>query len=455
MTSFEPEFLVPRAPESGERPARRKAAPDATAAEQRTDAPADGPPTSGSDAAEPESEAPDPALPPLTLRDPLPPVVDTDDAYAETCRAIAGGTGPVAIDAERASGYRYSQRAYLVQLRRVGSGTHLVDPVPFDDLTALDDAIGDSEWILHAATQDLPCLTEAGMRPRALFDTELAGRLLNLPRVGLATLVEQFLGHSLAKEHSAADWSTRPLPEPWLLYAALDVEVLVELRDLLEAELEKAGKLDWARQEFEALLTFTGPAPKTDRWRRTSGMHRLRGRRNLGLVRELWEMRDEIAQRRDTTPGRVLPDAAIVEMATAAPTDVDQLKGLRTMRGRGARRHLNDWQRAIDAALAMPEDELPRSSVRGDGPPPPRAWAEKHPDAAERLARCRDVVTTLAERHDLPAENLVSPGLVRELAWEPPTDLSPESVGAALAAKGARAWQVDLLAPQLAEALTA
>lgn len=455
MTSFEPEFLVPRSPDPSEPAARREPPATTSGADETPAEPTDPTPpadTAG-DAPGPEPTTPDPGLPPLTLRDPLPPVVDTDAAYAETCRAIAQGTGPVAIDAERASGYRYSQRAYLVQLRRVGSGTHLVDPIPFDDLSALDDAIGDSEWILHAATQDLPCLTEAGMRPRALFDTELAGRLLNLPRVGLATLVEQFLGHSLAKEHSAADWSTRPLPDPWLLYAALDVEVLVELRDLLEAELEKAGKLEWAREEFEALLTFTGPAPKTDRWRRTSGMHRLRGRRNLALVRALWEMRDEIAQRRDTTPGRVLPDAAIVEMATAAPTDVDELKGLRTMRGRGARRHLNDWQRAIDTALALPEDELPRSSVRGDGPPPPRAWAEKHPEAADRLARCRDVVTTLADRHDLPAENLISPGLVRELAWEPPADLSPGSVGEALAARGARPWQIGLVATLLSEAL--
>ncbi|GAA1728234.1 ribonuclease D [Aeromicrobium alkaliterrae] len=457
MTSFEPEFIVPQAPE---RPA--PAAPRAPQDDPAPEPPAPEPPATVTDASESADDADvtpaapvadTPSLPPLVLREQLPPVVDTDDLYAATCRAIASGSGPVAIDAERASGYRYSQRAYLVQLRRVGSGTHLVDPVPFADLTALDDAIGDEEWILHAATQDLPCLTEAGMRPRALFDTELAGRLLNLPRVGLATLVELYLGHSLAKEHSAADWSTRPLPEPWLVYAALDVEVLVELRDLLEAELERAGKLAWALQEFEALLSFTGPPPKTDRWRRTSGMHRIRGRRNLALVRELWETRDQIAERRDTTPGRVLTDAAIVEMATVAPTDADQLKGLRTMRGRGARRHLNEWQRAIDTALALPEDELPRSSVRGDGPPPPRAWAEKHPEAADRLGRCREVVVTLAEQHDLPAENLIAPGTVRELAWEPPADLSAESVGALLAEKGARPWQVELVSTPLSAAL--
>ena len=185
-----------------------------------------------------------PPLPRLSLRDPLPPVIEDATALRDYCDAVAAGSGPVALDAERASGYRYSQRAYLVQVRREGAGSALIDPIATGDLTVLDDAIGDIEWILHAATQDLACLAEVGLRPRRLFDTEHAGRLLNLPRVGLASLVEHYLDHSLAKEHSAADWSTRPLPEPWLVYAALDVEVLIEIRDLIEADLEKADKTE-------------------------------------------------------------------------------------------------------------------------------------------------------------------------------------------------------------------
>ncbi|EFQ83824.1 putative ribonuclease D [Aeromicrobium marinum DSM 15272] len=398
-------------------------------------------------------EPPAPPSPPLTLRDPLPPVVDTAAALAETCAAVARGSGPVALDAERASGYRYSQRAYLVQLRREGSGTHLVDPIGFGGLEDLDDAIGDAEWILHAATQDLPCLAEIGLRPRALFDTEHAGRLLNLPRVGLATLVEHFLGRSLAKEHSAADWSTRPLPEPWLVYAALDVEVLVELRDLLDAELREAGKREWAAQDFEALLSFTGPPEKTERWRRTSGMHRVRGRRTLALVRALWLTRDEIAEHRDTTPGRILPDAALVEIATAAPQDMATLKGLRGLRGQGPRRYLSQWHDAVENALALPEADLPTVGQRTDGPPPPRAWVDKFPEAAARLARCRDAVTGLAEEHDLPTENLISPHLVRALAWEPPAEVSTATVSSVLRDGGARPWQIDLVGDPLVEAL--
>ncbi|WP_375003248.1 ribonuclease D [Aeromicrobium sp. CTD01-1L150] len=400
-----------------------------------------------------ETEPPQAPLPRLGLREPLGDVIEDSDAYAAYCAQVTVGSGPVALDAERASGYRYSQRAYLVQVRREHAGTGLIDPIAFDDLSDLNEAIGDAEWILHAATQDLPCLAEVGLRPTRLFDTELAGRLLNLPRVGLATLVEHYLGLSLAKEHSAADWSTRPLPRPWLEYAALDVEVLVELRDLVEADLERAGKLEWARQDFEALLSFTGTAPREEPWRRTSGIHRARGRRMLGLVKALWEERDAIAEQRDTTPGRILPDAALMEIAKQAPQDASSLRQLAGMRGRGPRRFTEQWLDAVREALALPEDELPSASPRGEGPPPPRAWPDRHPEAAERLGRAREVTTGLADQHDLPTENLIAPSLVRALAWEPPSPLSPGTVGDALLADGARQWQVELVATPLAEAL--
>ncbi len=149
----------------------------------------------------------------------MPPIVSTSDALHQTIAALRGGTGPVAVDAERAHGFRYSQRAYLIQLRRAGSGTHLIDPIAFGqpaDLSQLGRAISDAEWVIHAASQDLPCLHEVGLVPTMLFDTELAARLLGYPRVALGTMVEELMGVRLLKEHSASDWSRRPLPEEWL-----------------------------------------------------------------------------------------------------------------------------------------------------------------------------------------------------------------------------------------------
>ena len=392
----------------------------------------------------------------LTLRDGLPPVIETDDALRDYVERLREGSGPIAIDAERASGYRYSSRAYLVQLRREGSGTALVDPIAFSTLAPLAEALDGPEWILHAATQDLPCLAEIGLRPAALFDTELAGRLLGHPRVGLATLVETVLGRRLKKEHSAVDWSTRPLPRPWLEYAALDVEVLVELRDALAAELEESGKAEWARQEFEALLSFE-QTPRTDAWRRVSGLHRVRGRRTLAAAKALWETRDEIARQRDVTPGRIIPDAALVAAAQAMPTDRAALLDTKGFHGRGAERYSVRWIAAIREAAALPESELPARAPRGDGPPTPRAWADRDPVAARRLAIAREEMAHLAETHHMPVENLLTPDYLRRTLWAPPITREPTELATqvteALLDLGARQWQTDLTGPVITDAI--
>jgi ribonuclease D len=389
----------------------------------------------------------------LAPREGVPPVVDDAAALAEVVDRFAAGIGPVAVDAERASGYRYSQRAYLVQLRRAGAGTALIDPIGCPDLSSLAEVLQDDEWVLHAASQDLSCLAEVGMVPPRIFDTELGGRLAGYERVGLGAMVENLLGLRLEKGHSAADWSTRPLPESWLVYAALDVEVLVELRDLIEAELSTQGKLAWAHEEFEATLRAPAAAPRTDPWRRTSGIHRLRTRRQLAGVRAMWEARDAMARRRDTAPGRILPDAAIVSAVTAAPTSPGELLELPVFGGRATRRHVDTWFSALASAAQLPEDELPLPVPAGDGPPPPNRWAERDPVAAKRLARVRAVVSALAEQHTMPPENLVQPDAVRRLAWQPPAEPSVAAVGEALARAGARAWQVELVAGPLAEVL--
>ncbi|HEX2315704.1 MAG TPA: ribonuclease D [Thermomonospora sp.] len=395
----------------------------------------------------------DAAVPLLEPREGIPPVVADSAGLDDVVRRFAAGRGPVAVDAERASGYRYGQRAYLVQLRREGAGSALIDPIACPDLSALNAVLADEEMILHAANQDLPCLAEVGLRPRRLFDTELAGRLLGHPKVGLGSMVENVLGFVLEKGHSAADWSTRPLPEDWLRYAALDVELLIELRDALHAELERAGKLEWALEEFAAVLSTPPKPPRPDPWRRTSGVHRVRNRRQLAVVREVWQARDRLAQDRDLSPGRVLPDAAIVALALEQPRTPAELLALPAMRNRGARRHQSVWLRAVTRARSLPDSALPPPSQPGEGPPPTHRWAERDPEAARRLTAARTVVAALADEHSMPAENVLQPDAVRRLAWSPPAEIAPATVGGALRALGARDWQVRLVAVPLAKAL--
>jgi len=370
-------------------------------------------------------------------------------------RLTAGDGGPVAIDAERASGFRYGSRAYLVQLRRPDLGTVLLDPIPLGDLGVLDAPLAGSEWVLHAASQDLPCLAEIGIRPRRLFDTELAGRLAGLPRVGLGPLVEQMLGLHLRKGHGAADWSTRPLPHDWLVYAALDVEVLVELRDAMEAELVRQGKLGWAHEEFAAIVAAPPAQPRIDPWRRTSGMHRITDRRALAVIRELWNTRDSVARRRDVAPHRILPDSAIVAAAAARPTTVGALTALPIFSGRMQRRNADLWMSSINRALALPVDDLPVVRPPGDGPPAPAKWASRDPVAGARLQAARVGLAELSERVGTPVENLVSPDAVRRVLWSPPEDAGLGAVAAALAERGARPWQIELTAPVLHSALDA
>jgi ribonuclease D len=367
--------------------------------------------------------------------------------------AMASGRGPIGIDAERASGYRYGQRAYLVQLRREGAGTWLIDPVACPDLSPVDEAIGDGEWILHAATQDLPCLTELGLHPRHLFDTELGGRLAGLPRVGLGAMVEHYLGLGLAKEHSAVDWSERPLPEPWLRYAALDVEVLGDLRDAVAADLESQGKAGWAAEEFDSLLHFTGPEPRVDPWRRTSGMHKVRGRRGLAIVRELWLWRDEVAQQRDLSPGRVLPDAAISEIAIANQRATQPPRSIGSSDPRLARAMRRNQEAIVEVvaqALELPDRELPVLALPPTGPPPPKAWLDRDPVAAARLARARELIGALSTELAVPVENLLTPDLLRRFLWEGPAAPSTTEVADALVALGARHWQTTVTAPLIA-----
>ncbi len=407
-----------------------------------------------------EPQAPVPLLVPSQG---TPPLINTVPLLSDAITQLARGSGPFAVDAERASGFRYSARAYLIQIKRKGGGLHLIDPIPFGPahplLAELNDLLNSDEVILHASTQDLPCLRELGINPLHLFDTELAGRIAGLPRVGLGPLLESLMGVVLAKEHSAADWSTRPLPQEWLTYAALDVELLVELRDAMYEILQSAGKLEWAEEEFTSILKAPPPPPRVDPWRRTSGMHKIKRRDQLAIIRELWEARDAIASDQDIASGKLLNDSAIIELSLSAPTTKKELE--KTLRSLGLRaRWLENspaWLDAISRAVALPEDQWPAMRSNVDTLPPIKLWRDRFPEKFAPLSHARALIEELATVNSIPMENLISPEIVRRICWSPPvhcTTIRDEpAVRLALAELGARAWQIELVAPHVADAL--
>jgi ribonuclease D len=403
------------------------------------------------------------AIPLLQPSAGTPEIIDSEESFREAIEQLSKGSGPFAVDAERASGFRYSARAYLIQIKRIDGGLHLIDPIPFGPghqlFSDLNDLLNTDEVILHASTQDLPCLRELGINPAKLFDTELAGRIAGLPRVGLGPLLESIMGVLLAKEHSAADWSARPLPKEWLTYAALDVELLVELRNHMYAILEDAKKLPWAIEEFASILKAPPAPPRVDPWRRTSGMHKIKRRDQLAVIKSLWIARDAVAAKNDIAAGKLLNDSAIVELAIAVPTNKKEFEKCLRPLGLRARwlENLQLWLDSIAAAVALPEEQWPAMRTNADTLPPIKLWRDKFPEKFAPLSHARAAIELIAQENQIPVENLITPEHIRRVCWKPPigatTTLSVSEVEKALTELGARNWQIELVAPALAAAL--
>jgi ribonuclease D len=376
-----------------------------------------------------------------------PAVIQTEESFKSALVELARGAGPFAVDAERASGYKYSARAYLIQIKRNSGGLHLIDPIAFGPghqlFIELNDLLNTDEVILHASTQDLPCLRELGIYPRLLFDTELGGRIAGLPRVGLGPLLEAHLGVSLAKEHSAVDWSVRPLPLDWLNYAALDVELLIELRNIIAQLLFDAKKLAWAEAEFAAILAAPPNPPRVDPWRRTSGMHKIRKRNQLAIIRSLWNARNQIAESLDVSPGKLLNDSAIIELAINPPAnkrDFDKVLRPIGLRARW-KENLETWLAAIAEAVALSENDYPEMRAAGDSMPPTKIWKERFPEKYAPYTHARAAVEARALELDIPVENLISPDVIRKLVWKLSDDVAKDAIEL-----GARPWQVAEIA---------
>ncbi|MEJ0014496.1 MAG: HRDC domain-containing protein [Actinomycetota bacterium] len=395
----------------------------------------------------------------LAPRSGLPELIVDEDRFLEAIQELKNGYGPIAVDAERASGYRYSGRAYLIQLFRRDGGLHLIDPIAVNNKSLwakMNQTFKKCEWIIHASTQDLPCLRELGINPELLFDTELGGRIAGCERVGLGPLCESLLEIQLAKEHSAVDWSLRPLKEEWLNYAALDVDVLVDLRDAVEALLNENGKLDWAKQDFAAILNNPPNPPRIDPWRRTSGLHKVRDRMTLAIIKTLWEARDRYARESDIAPGRIFNDEALVGVATKRPATVDEFSKIIKRRTRITDLPTTEWFALLHQTLELPESELPVLRTPSTGLPPIKLWKERNPLGHARLSHARTAVQQRAAELGMPVENLVSPEVIRQLVWKnPPEENLEQYIQEILAENGARPWQIAQIASLLSEPMLA
>lgn len=366
------------------------------------------------------------------------------DLTDELANSSFSGEEWVAIDAERASGFKYRQRAYLLQLGFENGDTWLVDPLMFDSeagRVALDNlrSTMPKSWILHSATQDFPCLFDLDLRPNKVFDTELAAKLLGLPRVGLASLLSEFLDISLAKEHSASDWSIRPLPESMLEYAAADVHHLHALMTVLESQLEESSRTIWASEEFAHLITFTPKPTDESKWKKLSGLQKIKDPRILRMAKALWVAREEFAREIDMSPGRVLPDRSILAAAVAQPTSKSKLAAVAEFKGRFSRSKLDLWWGALETSETIQLETQIRDS---DFIPHHRTWERKHPEAHERYLRVRPRIAEVAESLKIAPEVLVTPEAIRAICFAPPSD--PSGLLDTLERYRVRPWQRSL-----------
>lgn len=418
----------------------------------------------------------------------VPDLISTREGFDDFVERFASASGPLAADAERASGYRYSQQDWLVQFKRQGAGIALVDPVAVAEKGAqwedFNQALGDTEWIIHDSLQDLPGYYALGMRPSRLFDTERAARLLGNAHFGLAAVTEKYLGLTLAKEHSAADWSYRPLNRDMRNYAALDVEVLIELRNTLSAELRRSGKEEWAQEDF-AFLLKKGSRPRPERiepWRHISRINSLdRDLRGLAVARQLWTVRDYYAKQYDIAPNLLLQDSAIIEAAQRKPHNSREFASIRSLNQRVRMRKGDErdkmferyapiqrrvkpavWKQAIRQALDLPDDQLPsRKNVRPDesgtnAPKSMKLWKSHHPDRYACLEAAKRRINQISQDTQTPADILLKPQILRNLCWHA-KDLplrsrereGSDSVHTFLMDQGARRWQADLLSESL------
>jgi ribonuclease D len=375
-------------------------------------------------------------------------VPDIDPLYLDTPAAVddflatIAGAPALAVDTEGASFHRFVDRVYLLQLS-TAEHTAVLDPLRIGEPARLGAMLADAsvEVVLHDADYDLRLLRkDYGWQVSGLFDTRVAAQLLGIRSFGLAALLDRYFGIRLDKKHQRADWSRRPLPADMLAYAAHDTHWLLDLRERMRRELEKAGRWHWAQEEFrQAEGTAWEPEDRSQAFLRLKGARDL-SRRELARLRAAVAWRNAIAESIDRATFRVAPNELLLEVARKGPqsaAEVSRLKGFpRSMSADRVAPLLAELERAD----ALPEAELPRF-------PKARRW-ERDPDFDDIVAHLKGVRDREAQRLDLDPGVLCSRDRMEAVARARPVDLDAMRAVAPL-----RDWQVEVLGEDFLEAM--
>lgn len=373
-----------------------------------------------------------------------PPTALYLDKDAEISRFLGGiaSAKEVAVDTEGASFHRFVDRIYLIQLSTRDQHA-IIDPLPISAPAALGALLEDPsvEVVFHDADYDLRLIhQDYGWRPTNLFDTRVAAQLLGIQAFGLGALLERAFGLKLDKKHQRADWSMRPLTEGMLDYAAQDTMHLLGLKDGLKDELEKRGRMGWAREEFLRLEgTRWEPEEPGMSFLKVKGARDLT-RRELAILRELVPWRDSVALQLDRATFRVISNEVLLEICKQAPATLEVLGAIKGMPRGVQDRAGRDVLECVKRGLAVTEAQLPRF--------PKSARWDKDPDFDAKVGQLKSVRDEAAKRLELDPGVLCSRDRMETIARA-----LPRSVEELESIPGLRKWQIAEMGAGFVKAL--
>jgi ribonuclease D len=295
-------------------------------------------------------------------------IVATSDELAACCAHLAGHPH-FGFDTEFVGEDTYHPRLCLIQAA-APDRLFLIDPLSTGPLDAFWRLVVDPSRVVvvHAGREEVRlCRLGTGKTPGNLFDLQLAAGLVGMTYpLGHGPLVGQVLGVHLSKGETRTEWRDRPLTPEQIRYAFDDVRFLLRTWEKLSGRLEKIGRTEWAREEFERLAQTASPEEPAaeEKWRKLRGIGSL-DRRRLAVVRALFHWREETAARANRPARTIVRDDLVVEIARRNPT---QERDLQTLRGL-PRRDLAAIVQAVVQAHELPLEECPAAMERDQDPP--------------------------------------------------------------------------------------